>query len=180
MRKIIQRNWLPCCALPLLLLLAACTNSPVTTAANGTAKTPNTTKAVTTIVPSPTPTSAQAVGAAECQPPSALTKSAAGFPETQGTGRGMEIWALLFGNMKARQDQKIVWRLTGNGAPQFTTIGPQGEHARVVFGPELHEGSNWHRPGAEWGTGFNFQTPGCWDLHVSRGKATGDVWIVIK
>lgn len=172
--------WLYCYPMSLLLLLAACANGPGTTANNGTPEATNRTKAVTVVSPSPTPPSAQRMGAANCRPPSAITKSSVGLPEAQGTGRGMEVWALVFGNMKARQDQKIVWRLTGDGDPQFTTIGPHGEHAHVVFGPEPHDSSNWNRPGEEWGTGFNFQTAGCWDLHVVRGKAAGDVWVVVK
>jgi len=179
-RKSRLHYWLYCYPVSLLLLLVACANGPGTTANNSTVKATDTAKVVTAVLPSPTSTSAQGVGAANCRPPSAITKSSIGLSETQGTGRGMEVWALLFGDMKARQDQKIVWRLTGEGDPQFTTIGPQGEHARVVFGPELHDGSNWHRPGEEWGTGFNFQTAGCWDLHVVRGKTAGDVWIVVK
>ena len=173
MRACMLRHRLHCCTLPLLLLLVACSNSASTTASNGAAKT-------TGSATLPTTTSTQGVGAPECKPASTSAKTSTGFPEIQGTGRGMEIWALLFGDLKAKHDQKIVWRLTGDGDPQFTTTGPHGEQAHVVFGPTQHSSSNWQRPGDEWGTGFNFPTAGCWDLHVSRGKATGDVWLIIK
>ncbi|MDX6324409.1 MAG: hypothetical protein QOK15_763, partial [Nocardioidaceae bacterium] len=48
-----------------------------------------------------------------------------------------------------------------------------------VWGPEAHSGSNWARPGEEWGTGFVFPTTGCWDLHVRSGGTTGDVWVKV-
>lgn len=157
----------------LLMLLAACANG-VATKSQAT-----TTKTTPAITPTPT-TSTQGVGAAGCHPPSMIKQTATGWPETQGTGQGMEIWALFFNDLKAGHDQKIVWRLTGAGDPHFTPIGPHGEQARVVFGPEAHDSSNWQHNGEEWGTGFNFPVAGCWDLHVTRGKATGDVWLNIK
>jgi hypothetical protein len=45
---------------------------------------------------------------------------------------------------------------------------------------EKHGGSNWARPGTEWGTAFKFPTAGCWDLHVTGGKTVGDVWVIIS
>jgi hypothetical protein len=177
MRACMLRYRLHCWMLPLLLLLVACSNDASTAASNGAAKT---TRSATAMLPPPTATSTQGARVADCKPASAITKASIGLPEIQGTGRGMEIWALLFGDLKVNHDQKIVWRLTGDGDPQFTTTGPQGEHARVVFGPTAHGSSNWQRPGDEWGIGFNFQAAGCWDLHVSRGKAIGDVWLIIK
>lgn len=127
-----------------------------------------------------TPTAQQVVGAPGCKPPSAMQHSTTGFPESQGVGQGMEIWALWFNDLAATHDQKIVWRLTGSGDPQFTTTGPHGEKARVVFGPEGHGSSSWHHNGDEWGTGFNFPVSSCWNLHVTRGQATGDVWVLLK
>jgi hypothetical protein len=171
----LRYGWYCCVLAALHLLIVACSNG---TEATTSKVTPQATKAVTATVL--TATSTQGVGAAGCKPASAIMNSAIGLPEIRGTGRGMEVWALLFGDLKARNDQKIVWRLTGEGDPQFTTVGPQGEHARVVFGPTAHGSSNWQRPGDEWGIGFNFQMAGCWDLHVSRGKAVGDVWLIIK
>ena len=56
-----------------------------------------------------------------------------------------------------------------------------GFSARPVWGPEAHGGSNWNKPGQEWGAGYVFTSPGCWDLHADRGSAYADVWIrVVK
>ena len=164
-------RYLSCYMFVFLIVLTACSTGAAPTKSNVVVK--PTAKA--TAVPS------QGVGASGCKPASAIAQSAGGGPEeTQGTGRGMAVWALLFNDLKASSDQKIVWRLTGNGNPQFTTVGPEGQHARLVFGPTAHSGSSWDRPGQEWGLGFNFQTKGCWDLHVTRGNTIGDVWLVIK
>jgi len=51
--------------------------------------------------------------------------------------------------------------------------------ATIDFGPEPHDGSSWDRTGAEYGTGFVFPKPGCWDIHVTTANTTGDVWIVV-
>jgi hypothetical protein len=37
--------------------------------------------------------------------------------------------------------------------------------------------SSWDKPGDEWGAGYVFTEPGCWDLRAIRGHATADVWI---
>lgn len=147
-----------------IMVLTACSTSAATQ--------PDTTRT--------TPTAQQIVGAPGCKPPSAMHASATGLPESQGVGKGMEIWALWFNDLVATHDQKIVWRMTGSGDPQFTTTGPHGEKARVVFGPEEHGSSNWHHSGDEWGTGFNFPVSGCWNLHVTRGQTTGDIWVMLK
>ena len=48
-------------------------------------------------------------------------------------------------------------------------------------GPDPHPGgSNWQRPGDEWGTTFDFPQPGCWQLQVTRGAGlTASVWIIV-
>jgi hypothetical protein len=153
------------CSILLIILTACSTDTATQQKATGT---------------TPTATAQQIVGAPDCKPPSAMRNSTTGLPESQGVGQGMEVWALWFNDLVATHDQKIVWRLTGSGDPQFTTTGPHGEKARVVFGPEEHGSSNWHHNGDEWGTGFNFSVSGCWNLHVTRGQATGDVWVLLK
>jgi hypothetical protein len=160
------RYWLILCCTFLLIILTACST--------GLSPQHKTTKTT------PTTTTQQVVGAPDCKPPSAIHNTTTGMPESQGVGQGMEVWTLWFNDLVATHDQKIVWRITGSGNPQFTTTGPHGEKARVVFGPEEHGGSNWHHNGDEWGTGFNFPVSGCWNLHVTRGQATGDVWAMLK
>jgi hypothetical protein len=47
----------------------------------------------------------------------------------------------------------------------------------LAWAPEAHGGSNRNKPGQEWGAGYVFSAPGCWDLRADRGSAYADVWI---
>jgi hypothetical protein len=112
-----------------------------------------------------------------CQP-SRIQTSKDSFPEIQGTmSSDGEMWALLFfGEAHAKEDIKIVWRITGEG----TDFIVQGKHEdgtviSPTWGPEPHEDSTWDRPGSEWGTGFNFPKPGCWTLTATRGTTIGEI-----
>jgi hypothetical protein len=78
------------------------------------------------------------------------------------------------------KEVKIVWRMTGSGPLRITATRSDGMSARRTFGPEEHTGSNWNRPGDEWGTGFVFPEAGCWDLHLARTLGSGDVWLVAR
>jgi hypothetical protein len=112
-----------------------------------------------------------------CQPSQALP-SKNDFPEIQGTMKSDgEMWALLFfDKAHAKKDEKIVWRITGTGK-QFDAQAQHedGTIIRPIWGPDYHGGSNWERPGDEWGTGFNFPESGCWTLTVTRGATTGEI-----
>jgi hypothetical protein len=128
----------------------------------------------------PAGASATLVGVPGCQPSSPVAQSPMGM-ETQGTGSGATLWALLFNYpIYARENVKIVWRMTGSGPFQLVARGPHAAQLAPTWGPEKHLSSNWMRPGEEWGTGFNFLTPGCWDLHATRDTASGDVWLVVQ
>jgi hypothetical protein len=155
----------------LLILLTACSATPSSPVAKGSPQV----STATTLPSAP-------LGAPGCQPPSSLHASTEGFPEVQATATGVQLWALLFTHppLHARQEIKIVWRMTGAGPFHVSTRGPHSMPAHPTFGPEAHESSNWNRPGEEWGTGFIFPVAGCWDLHASRGKASGDVWLVVQ
>jgi hypothetical protein len=111
-----------------------------------------------------------------CQP-STIQKSQNDFLEVQGDmeSRG-EVWALLFfETAHVNEDAKIVWRITGE-SDEFQAQA-QSEDGTVIqpIWIEYHGGSSWQRPGQEWGTGFNFPTPGCWTITVSRGDTTGTI-----
>jgi hypothetical protein len=112
-----------------------------------------------------------------CQP-SQVQKSKNDFPEIQGTmSTEGEMWALLFfDKAHAKEDVKIVWRITGSGK-QFVVQGrhEDGTLTFPTWGPDIHDGSNWDHPGDEWGTGFNFPKPGCWTLTATRGTTTGEI-----
>lgn len=111
-----------------------------------------------------------------CQP-SKIQKSQNEFPQIQADMKSDgEAWALLFfETAHAKEDEKIVWRITGEGdafdaqaqSEDGTTIQPTWK--------EYHGGSSWQRPGQEWGTGFNFPTPGCWTITVARGETKGTI-----
>jgi hypothetical protein len=88
-----------------------------------------------------------------------------------------ELWALLFFDQAhAKMDEKIVWRISGTGGDLTTRAQNEaGTIISPVWGPEYHGGSNWNRPGDEWGTGFNFPEPGCWTLTVTYGPTQGEI-----
>src|SRR5690348_15352566 len=111
-------------ALVLLVLVAGCTSAP---------------DQVSSAVPPACP------GTADL-PPDA---------ERQGVGDGATLWALFFGSrVVAGQEIKIVWRMTGTGDVTMTADGPGGRLLKPSWGPEAHGGSNYTRPGDEWGTGW--------------------------
>jgi hypothetical protein len=163
-RRSFALPWLLSC-LWLVVVLTACASSPPRPAA-----TTPVSKGTATVV----------AGAPHCQPASPITTSAIGMPEVRGTTNGKtELWALLFNTLVAKQELKIVWRMTGDGDLQVVAQGPRNTSIKPKW-IEPHGGSNWPRPGAEWGTGFILPTPGCWNFHANRKDASGDVWLMVK
>lgn len=148
-----------------LLLVAACA-------------TPFSANRAPTATPRLTPT-ATVVGGPGCHPPSPVTPSSIELPEVHGQASNGELWALLFNSLHAKQEIKIVWRMTGTGALHLVALGPQGQRLAPVWGPEGHGDSNWERPGEEWGAGFTFPVAGCWDVHATRNDNVGDVWLMV-
>jgi hypothetical protein len=127
--------------------------------------------------PEATPTATQPA----CQP-SKTQISKNEFPEIQGTMKSDgELWALLFfDSATANQDLKFVWRITTTGTGQGFHIEAKNENGKTIlpiWGPEFHGGSNWNRPGEEWGTGFNFPEAGCWTITVTSGATIGEIYI---
>jgi hypothetical protein len=122
-----------------------------------------------------------APGAPGCHPASPITLFNSFLPQVKGTGHGATLWGLLMfpHALPARvgDQEKIVWRMTGTGLLTLEAIGPGGTHYRLAWGPDFHQSSNWNKPGDEWGAGYVFTVPGCWDLRAGRGNATADVWI---
>jgi hypothetical protein len=124
---------------------------------------------------------AQALGAPGCHPASPVTLFNAFLPQVEGTGHRATLWGLLMFShappARVGDQEKIVWRMTGAGLLTLASIGPDGKHHRLAWGPAAHASSNWDKPGDEWGAGYVFTAPGCWDLRAIRGDATADVWI---
>jgi hypothetical protein len=101
--------------------------------------------------------------------------------EVHGTSATGEVWGLALGPghvpPRTGDELKIVWRMTGTGPLTVVLTAPDGRRRPLVFGPEPHGASNYHRPGDEWGTGFRFSTGGCWHVHLTRHDTAGDVWL---
>ena len=121
------------------------------------------------------------LGASGCQP---VSPTRAFTGEVQGTATGGTVWAWFMQSYppQAGVEDKTVFRLNGpgiTGPPTFTLVGPAGASGSLNWGPEGHLGSTWNRPGNEYGTGLLFPVPGCWDVHVSVGDVTGDVYVVV-
>ena len=132
-------------------------------------------------------------GRRDCSPPSPAP-AVTDLREARGTVDRGDLFALFFPPTGSRlasetaaafdglagKEMKIVWRMVGTGDIRFAAHGPDGEAGRLTFGPTRHTGSSWHRPGEEWGTGFVFPRAGCWQVHVSRGDASGDLWLDVR
>lgn len=103
---------------------------------------------------------------------------------------GFEVWALLFAtyhmtigepvSIPQGEEFKIVWRATGEGDVSMQALGPDGSIVPPIWGPEGHIGSNWDRPGDEWGTGWVFPEPGCWSIEVRRGDTVAYMDVDIR
>jgi hypothetical protein len=109
--------------------------------------------------------------------------STAGIPgtEVRAESATLEVWALLYepSPWKAGQEVKVVWRATGAGAFAVTAFGPEFQRVAPIAGPTEHYGSNWERPGDEWGTFFRLDEPGEWVLQVQRGRDTASLPITV-
>jgi hypothetical protein len=132
----------------------------------------------------PSPTLPGIPSQVDCNPPTTIGTEQNPY-EVQVDARGNtapqkpEVWALLMPTVwPPRVDTllKVVWRLNGQGDLNIVAVGPNGSHLAPHEGPTPH-GSNWQRPGQEWGTTFVFPVSGCWDLHVSRTNIVGDIKI---
>jgi len=99
----------------------------------------------------------------------------------QGTGLqdAVQLWGLLFKEAPFRSGDKvkIAWRMTGAGNLTLGVTKPDGTPGLLDWGPEAHSGSNYNRPGDEWGAGYRLDQAGCWTLHAARGDSRADVWL---
>ncbi len=102
-------------------------------------------------------------------------------PEVVGVATQATLYGLLFTQspppIHVGDEVKIVWRMTGQGDLSIRFVDPAGRDRPLVFGPERHGGSNYDRPGDEWGSGFLFDRVGCWQIHLERSVGVGNVWI---
>ncbi len=102
-------------------------------------------------------------------------------PEVVGDATDATLYGLLFTQapppIRVGDEVKIVWRMTGQGDLSIRFVDPAGNERPLVFGPERHGGSNYDRPGDEWGSGFLFDRVGCWQIYLKRDIGVGEVWI---
>jgi hypothetical protein len=127
--------------------------------------------------PSPSDTIApsQRTGPAEQTCPD----TAAGGPTIRdGTGHGVQLTVMLFPTqpeLTASKELKIVFRLTGDMDVTVRAVGPGDRVITPAWGPEWHGGSNFNAPGNEFGAGWQFTAPGCWDIQVTNRAGTADL-----
>ena len=167
-----------------MLLAVAAASCSSDSSANSTSEPQAVVESTTTAVTSATSITAASVdvfnsGADDCN----QTPVVWSVPEVQGIATNATIYGLLFptheGPVRAGDELKIVWRMTGEGDLSVRYFAPDGRERVLVFGPEYHEGSTYDRPGDEWGTGFLFDTPGCWHIQLQRSVGSGDVWLPV-
>jgi hypothetical protein len=131
-----------------------------------------------TATPSQGPTAA-----AGCSPASPIRTGGMG-PEVQGNGQGATLYGLIMLAtplpIRTGQEVKIVWRMTGSGPLRLSATSPQGRAVALRWGPEPHGGSNYERPGEEWGAGYLFGSAGCWHLRAQRTQGSADVWLRVQ
>jgi hypothetical protein len=156
----------------LVALASACTTSTATPRQTSTS-------AETSATTSVTGTEAEADG--DCQ----ATRTEAGGVGSEARAKSndeFEVWALIFNtwnlpygdpvSIPAQREVKIVWRATGEGDLSLEATGPDGAIVLPDWGPDPHLGSNWARPGDEWGSGWTLPEAGCWTFQVSRDDQT--------
>jgi hypothetical protein len=110
-----------------------------------------------------------------CATPSTLTAHG----DFNAAAKRGEVWALPLGEVPPADGQtlKVVWRVTGKGPLRVHFRDPSGRAHPLAFGPQRHGASSFRHPGAEWGTGFAFDAPGCWTVRVTRAGADATVGI---
>lgn len=116
-----------------------------------------------------------------CDSATPIVQNEASLPEVHGVAIDGSVYGLLFLThsppIRVGEEVKIVWRITGKGNLTVTYESPTARPGVLTFGPTPHAGSTYTRPGDEWGTGFLFDEPGCWHIHLERTTVSGDVWL---
>jgi hypothetical protein len=119
---------------------------------------------------------------ASCSKPSPIDRApGVGGPEVIGRGVGARLW----GSIQARQfplrsgkgEVKIVWHMTGHGPLKVAAYDSRDHRIPLAWGPEVHGGSDYDRPGQEWGAGYLFTQPGGYRLTAQRINSSVEVWL---
>ncbi len=147
-------------------------------------------------VPAVAPAGFGPLGGPGCDPASPRSRDrTAPFAQSEifGTGVGAQLWVLAGSTGPSLSDdatatldgvvgkqEKIIFRMTSGVPTTFYAVAPDGTRVPPAWGPDPHASSNWNRPGAEWGAGFVFTEPGCWQIHAASPPADGDLWLSIR
>lgn len=158
-------------------LLGGCTNSVATPSSTTEEKVEITVELLRALPP----VDEQPLGKSDCQPRSPLSLAGGQVgPEMKGTtSEGVSLYGLVKFPVRVGEEIKMIWRMTGEGDLKVTATAPNGSALAPSSEPRYHTGSNYERPGSEWGVFYKFNMPGCWNLHFTRGDAQGDVWLEV-
>jgi hypothetical protein len=116
----------------------------------------------------PQTTSAERTG---CGPPSRII---GGDVEGTPTDLGTRL-ASLIGKVRAGEETKLVFRITGEGPVRVDLLDATGRRAELAWGPTAHTSSNFVRPGREWGVGFVIPEPGCWEVRIATQTSSRSI-----
>ena len=135
--------------------------------------------------PQDTPNDATALGplgSEGCEPASPLQGiEAQGTPTGDVTSAYGEFQGVDPTQLRADASTvKLVVRINGSGELRATLRSPEDEERALDWGPEAHVSSNYARPGEEWGTGFSFESAGCWELLLERGYGAASFWMEVR
>ena len=119
------------------------------------------------------------LGQEGCEPPSPLVVA-----ESLATSDEIVVWALLSvsvppSKLAVGDEAKMIWRSSGSGDFDVYAISPAGKTVRSDPPITSHGGSNWERPGDEWGSYFELFEPGCWEFRVQHGTESARLWLDI-
>lgn len=137
------------------------------------------------VYPTPSPSNEAsalgALGAPGCDPPSPLLGvETQGTPDEQVTSAFNQFQGVDPTRLRADSTTiKLAVRLDGVEDLKAMLRSPAGDERALDWGPEVHLSSNYARPGEEWGTGFSFATPGCWELVLERDKGSASFWFEV-
>jgi hypothetical protein len=131
-----------------------------------------------------TGSSNQAVqGAAGCDSASPISTTPSLGPEVQGSGDNATLYGLIVAQtpmpVHADEDVKIVWRRTGSGLLQLSTVSPEGTAVALQWGQRPTAAATTTDPETNGGAGYLFPTAGCWRLHAQRTTGSADVWLEV-
>ena len=100
-------------------------------------------------------------------------------PNVEATATGAEVSVVIESTtgfpILAGYLVKIRWTVAGSGPLHVVAHGPRGMTLLPAQGPSEHI-----TPPNEWGTVFTFPVAGCWNLHVTRDHAAGDIWLDVQ